>query len=503
MGKKTENGYYYSKVKKKLRDRSEEELLELLAETAEHNWEVGRFILERAMMNAGDIKNLVKSLRSEISKVTSQSAWSREWSDEKRLPDYSYLQTQFDSLEKRGCGDVLLELGEELWKLGNDQLEKRCSDEGETGTAIAECMEPALRALPKSSLSKPEQLLWAIEKESMDNYGILSNDYFKFMESDDYSKADWQEVARVLESRIAAMGHEWFRYGFVNWLLRAYEAGGLEDRVVPLLQNEGDYVGLVDALLKEGRREEAKKSCLLGYEEYLKKGHSAFETLRDRLTDMAEADGQFGLAASYCWDTFCDNPSVENYAKLRELAEKAGCWATVREAALRFLKNGTRVDLSGPKKTTKKSWPLPPTEVAHLPKEASRHRLSFPELTVLIRVAILEDRPDDLLKLYRTLLKQLEQDTSGVDDFGLKYRIAEALTEKYPDSALSIWRSMADALIDHGHLSSYEFAARYLKEMKSLYEKTERLAEWEALVTELKTTHKSNDDLLKVLATVE
>ena len=46
-----ESSYYYETVKQKLRGKGKKELLELLAEVAEYNWDVGRLILESAMMD--------------------------------------------------------------------------------------------------------------------------------------------------------------------------------------------------------------------------------------------------------------------------------------------------------------------------------------------------------------------------------------------------------------------------------------------------------------------
>ena len=182
--------------------------------------------------------------------------------------------------------------------------EKAVHDEGETGSAIGDCMEIVINAIPQSSLSRPEQLLWAIERDSADNYDILCDKYFDFMKSDDYSETDWREVARVIENRLLSMGNDWTRGNFVNWLIRAYEAGGLKERIIPLFEREGDYVRLVDALLKEGRREEARKNCLIGYEKFFKGRSFVRRDLHRRLLEMAEAEERYGLAAAYYCDIF-------------------------------------------------------------------------------------------------------------------------------------------------------------------------------------------------------
>ena len=510
MANNEESDAYYETVKQKLRGKGKKELLELLAEVAEYNWDVGRFILERAMMDSGDMEKLVESLLAEIRSVTSEPAWGSEWSGEGHIPDYSHLQQQFASLEKRGCADALLKLGEELWKRGNDQLGK-ANDEGETGTAIAECMEIVIRAIPKSSLSKPQQLLWAIERQSTDNYDILPDEPFDFMKSGEYGEADWREVAYALESRLLAIGDKWFRRYFVNWLLHAYRSGGLEDRVIPLLEREGDYEELVKVLLREGRREEAKRTCILGYETYVQKGGFPPDSLHDQLLEMAEAEGQYGLAGAYCWDDFCDHASDESYVKLRDVAEKAGCWPAVREAALRFLKTGSRPDHPGEgkepptgktgKKAAKQKWPLPPTEVAHLYKEKPHFSRNFPMTEALLRVAILEKRLDDVIKLHRVVLR--EQKRSDVIAFGIHIHTANAVSDQYPDVALSIWRFLLDTLLIPEQEGIYKIVEPCLSDMKLIYEKTNRLDEWKALISELKTKHKSNHELLEGLTALE
>ncbi|MDR2178666.1 MAG: hypothetical protein LBP21_00020 [Synergistaceae bacterium] len=489
---------FYDEVKKKLKGRSQEELLELLAEVAEDNWKAGYFILERAMLDSGNIKKFVKSLVAEIRRLASEPVWSRRWQDGARLPDYSHLKQQFLLLEKRGYADALLELGEELWERGNEQLGK-ADDEGETGSAIEECMAIALRAAPKSSRSRPEQLLWAIELESTDNYGILAAAHFDFIKSGEYSEGDWREVAQALEERVSAMPPEWPRDNFVNWLVQAYTAGGLRERIIPLHQREGKYPQLVDALLSEGQREEAKKQCLIGYEKALEAGNYYTEGLHKRLGEMAWADGRFDLAAAYRWEEFYASPSDESYVELRDAAEKAGAWPAVRKAALHLLETGARLDQSETKKGGR--WPLPPTEVPPLKKE---HCDSFPDLESLIRIAILEGRCEDLIELFGALPQDLVRRGLGdYEDFGLNDAVATALSDKYPDAALAIWRSMADTLLDRVRPADHKITISILERMKSLYEEKNRLAEWKALLAELKTTYKRHRALLKALTVLE
>ena len=490
-------------VEKALRSKSKEELLDLVSELSGRYADARQFILERYLLDSGGTRKLVNSLLDEIHDLTSEHAWSRSWDDVYHLPDYSHLEEQFAELAKKGCADELLELGEVLWKQGNDQLEE-CDDEGETGSDIGDCIEIVLNAIPQSSLSKPEQLLWAIEIKSTDNYSILSNDYFDFMKSDNYSETDWREVAQALEERLLEMGDEWRRGSIVHCLIQAYEAGGLKEQIIPLLEREGYYEQLVDALLEEGRRDEARKKCILGYEKSFEKKGFVTGELHKRLMDMAEADGQYALAAAYHCDDFFDKPTGKSYVTLRDAVEKAGCWPAVREAALRFLETGERPDRPKAQKTDGQNWPLPPTEVAHLYEETSPHKCEFPKLEPLIRIAILEKRLDDVVELYRILPKERAWNRYALHDLrDLDNAVANAVSDSHTDIALSIWRSLVDTMIGFVKPEAYLEAQPYLRSMKSLYGRKKRLDEWKALISELRTTHKLKRRLMEILKAVE
>jgi uncharacterized Zn finger protein len=281
----------------------------------------------------------------------------------------------------------------------------------------------------------------------------------------------------------------------------------LKERVIPLLEQEGNYGRLADTFLEEGKREEARKSCLVGYEKSLEKNGRGSEDLHKRLRNMAEEEGQYALAAAYYCDDFFKDPTESRYVALRDVVEKAGCWPVVREGALRFLETGTRPDRPGTKKSIGEKWPLPPTEVAHLhkgQKEEDSPPRNFPKREPLIRIAILEGRVDDMIELHRALPKGRMWDRWDMDHSrDLDNAVAHAAANAHPDVALSIWRSLVDTLIGLVKVDAYESATPYLRNMKSLYEEQHRLGEWKALIAELKKTHKLKRSLLKILAAIE
>ncbi|MDR1622808.1 MAG: hypothetical protein LBS00_10580 [Synergistaceae bacterium] len=488
-----------------LQSKNEEELRELVAELAQRYLDVSRFLRERALLESGNANKLISSLRSEIRSITEGpvGGWDR-WEGSVDMPDYSHVEEQFEQLARQGCFDALLDLGRELMERGSAQIEES-DEECDLATPLGDCMEVVVEALPKSSLSKPEQLLWYIERDVADEFGILDHDRKEFLKAN-YSPDDWKGVAQLLEERAAAGDGG---YGLVSWLLRANEECGEADRNIDVLVREKRYVQLVDTLLKAGRRDEAKERCLWGYGEALKSEHHSVETLHDRLRDMAEEEKRHDLAAAYRSDDFFDKPSEETYAALRQAAEKVKCWPAVRKAALHFLETGQCPD----RRQKDMSWPLPPTEVAHLEakyprgKEKRVYKKDFPQREILLRVAMLEKRLDDVIALYRAWSKTPKDYFYRSSDYGyetrLDDRVAHVISGSHPDVALEIWRSLVDKLIAHTKPAAYEAAKPYLSSMKALYEKKNRRDEWPALISELRTTHKLKRSLLKVLAAIE
>jgi uncharacterized Zn finger protein len=112
------------------------------------------------------------------------------------LPDFSHVEEQLRALASRNHSDVVLQLGAELWTRGNAQVEQS-DDEGETAMAIASCLDAVLAALPQSSLSPPEQLLWVIDRVLEDEYSLLDSAE-KFHNRRAYNRAHWRELLEEL-----------------------------------------------------------------------------------------------------------------------------------------------------------------------------------------------------------------------------------------------------------------------------------------------------------------
>ncbi|SMF53786.1 hypothetical protein SAMN02745746_03828 [Pseudogulbenkiania subflava DSM 22618] len=361
-------------------------------------------------------------------------------------------------------------------------------------------MAVVLEALPHSSLPSAEQLIWVIDHLLEDDYSLLEAGE-KLLESPQYGEQDWQMAARSLQVLLNSEGapgasRRYQRLRLVGRLQVAYARGGWHERILPMLEREANvcwnYEQLVDALLAAGERERARQWCIQGYAKTVQEARGIAECMREKLHMLALTEGQYDLACAYRAERFFSQPSLAAFSELREAAEQADKWGAVRAAALAFLETGLPPDLGDDAQVLPR-WPLPPSELAHLHGTSKPSVQRFPELDLLISIAILEQRHDDVVALYRRLPKTPSW------NWDTEKRVAEAVAASHPDIALAIWRAIADGLIAKVQPSAYVEAAGYLRRMRQVYQACQRDDEWQALMVHLRKTHKAKRRLQEVL----
>jgi len=491
-----------TKLRKILEGMDKEELVSVLIYLTARYPEIERGLLEKEQLVTGRVDKVVSSLRREIGNLTAESAWYNPWKGEGNLPDYSHVREQLQALLDKGHADAVLQLGEELWTKGQEQVEQS-HDEGETATAIAECMEVVLRAVSQSILTPPEQMLWVIDHMLADEYSLLES-VGEILENKAYTKEHWRQVADSLEARLesfpkstsAGFSHRYRRSGLMNMLLDAYSRSGRAEMIIPLLEKEADacmgYGKLADALLAAGEKEKARLWLIHGFDRTIADAPGIAADLQGRLREMAEKEKRHDLAAAYRAQDFFESASRKTYADLKKSAEKAKVWPPVRESVLRYLETGKRPDADdGGKKAA--AWPLPSPEVKRPRNAKERHGQRFPDLDMLIDIAILEKRFDDVVALYQELRKTKRW------GWGKDKAVADAVAETHPQTALDIWRFIVDGLIAQVKPKAYEEAAGYLRRMYKVYQTTKRLSEWQDLLLELRKEHKAKRRLMEVL----
>ena len=495
-----------AKLAKTLVSKSRGELLDLLVELSGRFPDVRQHIVESEQLASGQVDRLTRALRSEIRNLTAKPAWYNHWRREGNLPDYTHLEEKLRALVDQGHADAAIQVGAELWTRGNAQVEQ-ADDEGETAMAIAACLEVITLALPLSSLSPPDQLLWLIDRLLEDEYSLLDSAE-NLLERRTYTRAHWQEVAGILETRLQAMAKprntrfsdRYRRERLLHMLLKAYIRAGWKDRVIPRLEDEVEacqcYLRLTDELLAAGERERAYRWCLQGYARTVADAPGIASALQERLRTMAQKERRYDLVAAYRAQDFFDAPSDMSYSELRKAAEKAKCWPAARTAALHYLETGQRPAASSGKKSKKSGWPLPAPEVEPPALKKRSSYQQFPDLETLIDIAIKENRLDDVVDLYQRLRKTKRW------GWETDKTVAQAVANTHPDLALAIWEDIVDSLIAQVKPKAYEQAGVYLRSMQKVYTQNHRVDDWQRLLDRLRREHKAKRRFVGVLETL-
>jgi uncharacterized Zn finger protein len=183
-------------------------------------------------------------------------------------------------------------------------------------------------------------------------------------------------------------------------------------------------------------------------------------------------------------EEFVREPSTRAFTECRKAGKKTGAWPRVRASLLGYLETG-----EPPWK--QKDWPLPESGLNR--PEADR-RIRFPLLDDLISIAILEKKPEQVLKWY----DQRPKGRFGWFEAG-KDNIATAVQDYAPERAVSIWKDKAERLINQVNPGAYQEAAKYLRKAGVVMAKQNKQAEWDQYLKSLRTAHARKRRLLEIL----
>ncbi len=484
-----------------LEEQTKGQLITLLTDLSERYPNVLEDLEDRQTLSKGSVMRIVAAVRKEIQALSSEPGWRNHWNDEGYTPDYSRVKGRLKSLLAKGHADEVLALGKELLEAGIRQVEMS-DDEGETGIEISSCLDSVFQALPQSTLSPVEQMLWVIDAELEDEYELCyaAESFWKKKQK----ASDWNIVADRLLERLnkfkPVKGEDSFSRSYhtdnlTNWIIRALENSGRHEEIIPLCEQEaiitGSYIRLVDLLRKAKRLEEAELWIHKGIKATQKQWPGIAKQLKDALREMREKEGDWLKVAAFRAEDFIQSPSLHTFQDMKKAAEKAKVWPEVRAAALLYLETG-ELPQSDP------TWPLPETGV----KEDREPRKSeFPMADVLIDIAIEEKRPDDVLKWYDHS-KSKKRNFWGGDGYQ-EDKIAGAVVDLYPDRAIAIWKNLAEKQIALTQPKAYETAAVYLRKVHNFLKKLKREEEWKDYLLKLRQANARKSKLIEILSRLE
>jgi len=215
-----------------------------------------------------------------------------------------------------------------------------------------------------------------------------------------------------------------------------------------------------------------------------KNGQASASGLRDKLLEIRTVEKNWPAVAAMAAEEFVRRPSQQAFTECKKACDKAKVWPKVRESLLRYLGNGELP-------WEQKGWPLPESGLDR-PRANKQNR--FPLIGDLIDIAILEKKPDQVLRWY---------DQRPKDRFGWygvpEDAIATAVQVHAPERAVAIWKQKAERLIAQVKPSAYQEAARYLRKAAKVMLQQKKTAEWQLYLQKLRQQHLRKRRLVEIL----
>ena len=498
--------------------------MELVWSLTERFDELREEFRERIALARGDVDRLVKEARRELRRVTSEMGWRNHWSNEGYTPDYSRIKHRLERMVELGHHDAVVELGREIIELGLDQV-GQSDDGGETGSAMAECLPVIFKAVAASNLPAPQKLLFAIDAQLKDDYGIIADEAGQVMEAD-YRPEDWSAVAEELRRRLEKQsasrrdddyGSSYKRDNITNWLTDALAKAGRDSEVLAIYEKEArathSYERLVKFLIDQKRYEDAERWATEGIEKTREKLPGVAAHLAEALSEVARLRKQWDVVAAHAAWQFFDRPGVENLKELLAAADKAGCQDRVRQQALRFLETGVSpIRVSTSRKGEHKAvvapeWPLPvPGFLLPLFLPSARgYSRSGPHYDVLIALAIDEKRPDDVLRWYDKMRTERKESAGPYwyGEGGYGDSVAAAVAESHPERALEIYAQRVKSNLTQASPAAYETVAAYLRKMRPILKAVGREQEWTQLLADIRLQYRNRPKFMEILDRLE
>jgi uncharacterized Zn finger protein len=482
-----------------LATHTQAELVALLIELAQCFPEVRDALAMRQMLSNDDAGQLEAEVLGRIIAATEEPGWRNRRDGDGHTPDYAPFYDGLKLLLDQGHADAVVRLGEHLLEAGISQVEQS-HDDGEMAIAVASCLSVVFRALPASSLEPDEQLTWAIDALLRDPYDLCHG--ARDVLEQPYPSAAWGTVADDLLSRLASLpagagdfSREYRRRQVTDFAIVALEEAGRDAEIIPLCEREAEagsgYQRVVERLLAAGRKAEAEQWSRTGIAATARQYPGIASALRELLCTLRGEANDWAMVAALRAEAFFDRPSLAALRTLEAAAAQAGVAQAVRVAALHFLETG-QLPLREARSVGGASipaWPLPETGI---PPAERRYPLQFPQLGLLIELAISEGRPAEVLRWYdrrgSARYAQINDDA-----------VADAVVKAYPERSAAIWQALAEARIAQTSPAAYEEAALFLRKLRREWGEQGKTVEWRSYVEGLRATNKRKRRLVETL----
>ncbi len=477
-----------------LQEHSRDDLAELLLELAEAHDEVRQSLEDRRSLTSGQTRKVLQRIRSEIAALE-EPAWDDHHYGTQAV-NTERLKAMLQALVASGQVDAAVRLGPELLAAGTRALEYE--HEGESSEAIGACLDVLFRALDRCSMSPSDRIVWVLDMAQADEYELCSEGFANLW-VEDYDRRDWSKVCDRLAQRLDAREQppvddgrstDYKRDHVVDWLIRAMEKAGREEEILPLCKREAPitltYNRLVDRLMAEGAWDEARRWCRQGLKALQDRYPGLQAELRERLRTINQHSGNPLAGLAIQAEEFFASPDSEGFLALCNAARGQGVGEGVEAWGRHYLQTGRRPRSGRKRKSDPETdWPLPAPEV-EMP--APRDKVEAPMVDALIRLAIAEKKPDEVVKWYD--YESRSEAPYWMHGDYLDDDVAEAIASTHPNRSVAIWKDLAEAEIARVKPAGYREAVPYLRQVRNVLTRSGREGEWQEYLAGLRRQNK-------------
>ena len=360
-------------------------------------------------------------------------------------------------------------------------------------------MPVIVAALDRSSLDCADRLMWALDAVLEDEYELCDDlaDYL----GRPHPRSAWQIVTDRLLARLNDLkstkeaddfSRDYARDRLSDWAIYAMERAGREDKIIPLCEAEvtktTSYGRLVARLIAAGRHDDAERWIREGCQATEERWPGIAAGLRDQLREIRVLEKNWAAVAAILAEEFVRHPSRRTFGDCKAASSKIKAWPKLRGYLLNYLeKGGLPWEQEG--------WPLPKTGL-DAPKREQEDR--FPMVGELVGIAILEKKPDQVLRWYDRLSDQPYR-WRGLDED----EIATAIQAHAPDRAVAIWQAKAERLIAQVEPRAYQEAATYLRKAGVVMASRGEKEQWQKYLLDLRGTHARKRRLMEILDSLD
>lgn len=475
------------KLASSLQKRSQEELVALILNAVRLAPEVANLCAAGDETSPKDGLTLLKDVRKAMRKAL---AVSDEWEEYRHpSPDYEPVRKKLELLRLAGFAKEVLDIGLELLEDLEHQIETIGDDNGDIHDDIAQCMPIILQALYDVDWPLHKKLLWAVDAILADDF-YLCDAFWRILRETHPPEA-WNPVADALAHRTEQYKKDLYsRRPLIDMAAHVFTAAGREADLCVLYAREavgfGDYLRLVQHLLKKGEDREAEKWIHKGLAATDRKEPYTERQLRSCLLDLRIQQKDWDAVLCLQVEDFVRQASLNIFTECRSSAEKLKVWPVLQPLLMDFL-----IERTLPWKQA--AWPC-----RNQGKAASSRDEKHPDFGILIDLAIHAKNQADVLKWY-----DLQCTTQrGYRCSANAHKVATAVQDFAPERSLALWKNLAEAQIALVNPRAYVEAAVFLRKMRTLIDKLSMTAQWNAYMQSLRTEHRRKIRLMEVLDTL-